>query len=210
MLAVTFGFCDTGVARLSPALAAALSRFSIPFFPCCCERPLCAAAIAADAQALLLSGGGDSNPLLYAQAPQPHTRCVTALRDCNEIALCRAFLAQQKPIFGICRGMQTINIALGGTLCQHKAGHRHTHHIIQFLADTPLATRGKYQVNSFHHQTLAHVAQPLLPVAFAPDGVIEAVIGRPQPVFAVQWHPEFLEQSPDTHFFLLLHTAAMP
>lgn len=207
MLAVTFGFCDTGIARLSPTLAQVLKDFEIPFLPCCCEQPLHVSHIAAQAHALLLSGGGDSNPLLYAQSPQPDTCRVSAMRDNNEIALCRAFYAQGKPIFGICRGMQTINIALGGTLYQHKEGHNRIQHPVYFDYDTPLAKRGFYHVNSFHHQVLARVADSLSPIAIADDGVVEAVAGRNTPILAVQWHPEFLEQTIDARFFTLLGTA---
>ncbi len=147
--------------------------------------------------ALLLPGGGDIDPCRYGQRVIGATDVDPARDDC-EFALFRRFAERGRPILGICRGMQLINVALGGTLCRHIDGHsrvdgadrRHT-----VCTDDPrlLALYGeRFCVNSAHHQCVDRLGVGLRASAWAEDGVVEALRHRTQPIFATQWHPERL------------------
>ena len=162
------------------------------------------------ADGLLLSGGVDVDPAHYGQTPHPQLGDVDLDRDATELPLIRAALDQDMPIFAICRGIQTLNVALGGTLYQDlpserpsDIGHAQNErkipraqatHGIVIEPHTRLAEivgAGEMQVNSFHHQALRDVAAPLVVTALAPDGVIEAVESRAHRyVVGVQFHPE--------------------
>lgn len=164
---------------------------------------------------LLLSGGGDINPEYFSE--NQHWSCgdVSPVRDSFEIALCRRFIQTHKPVLGICRGIQLLNVALGGTLYQdlqtefpaqtlaHRQKQRSlypSHHVnvdeASFLANVLEAS--SITVNSHHHQAVRIVAPPLTAVAYSSDGVIEA-IEMPQHPFCigVQWHPERLYNNAD-------------
>ena len=169
------------------------------------------AEIVAKMDGLLLTGGGDVDPALYKGAPHATYAAAEPGRDAFEIALIHAALAAEKPIFAICRGMQVLNVALGGDLVQdiptevNGAAHHDVREPRYALAHEVWATQGSRfstlmreklvdgescQVNSRHHQAVKHVGQGLEVVATAPDGVIEAV-ERPGPFcLGVQWHPE--------------------
>ncbi len=158
--------------------------------------------------ALLLTGGGDVDPVLYGSAPDPHTNFVNRERDELEIALVRCFLDNRKPVFGICRGIQVLNVALGGRLIQHlpdypatrgAEGHaqvdgRDISHPVSLIGGSRLAAAlgTELEVNSAHHQALdpAAVGARLRVVGRSPAGIIEAVEGHALPALAVQWHPE--------------------
>lgn len=160
---------------------------------------------------LLLTGGGDVNPALYGETPHETFQPSEPGRDEYEIALVRAAMDAGLPIFAICRGMQVLNVALGGTLIQdipsmvNGAG---THAVPEprfQIAHEVWVAKGSQlakimaeeidgetlQVNSRHHQAVKKVADGWEVTATAPDGVIEAM-ERPGDVFrlAVQWHPE--------------------
>jgi len=162
---------------------------------------------------LLLTGGADLDPSLYG-ATQPHaaTYGVDPTRDCFELDLVAAALAADLPLLGICRGIQVLNVALGGSLIQDiptevdsTVPHRQqavglpadaVGHDIE-IGDHP-AIAGLFDgeilgVNSFHHQAIDRLASPLVAVAHAPDGLVEAVV-RPGSSFFVglQWHPELM------------------
>lgn len=156
--------------------------------------------------ALVLTGGGDISPDFYGVAADESIHAVHPDRDAAEIALARAAIAQGLPLLGICRGMQILNVALGGTLHLDLPKTVGTHvphrsssltpvaHSVEILAGSTLARiLGKNQVSisSWHHQAVAVLAQALRVSARAVDGVIEAVEmpGNPD-VLAVQWHPE--------------------
>ncbi len=166
----------------------------------------------AGVSALLLTGGGDVDPRLYGEVPAPETAGVRRERDEREIRLVREFLDAGKPVFGICRGIQVINVALGGKLIQHVPSwlgdDREMHaqrekgkdsvHAIRFLeaGGWPGALVRAGDVNSSHHQAVRPDAlgEGLRIAAVSPRGVIEAVEGvaLTAPVVAVQWHPERL------------------
>jgi putative glutamine amidotransferase len=156
--------------------------------------------------ALVLSGGGDVDPSLFGERPHPRTYNITPRRDRFEITLVNEALRRDMPVLAICRGMQVLNVALGGTLEQNLADRPHrlahdrdrpraepAHHLRMkersLLARLLGSPRG--EVNSHHHQGLGVVASPLEEVAWAEDGVLEAVVsGQHRWVVGVQWHPE--------------------
>jgi putative glutamine amidotransferase len=170
---------------------------------------------------LLLSGGPDVDPLRYGDdSLHPATYGIDAARDQFEIDLFDAALARGIPTFGICRGIQVMNVALGGTLIQdvstehpgaaevghrqHELGLEHSAvgHELSAVDPTPLPIFGNNDlgVNSFHHQAIRDIAPELIPVAYSPDGLIEAVVMRDNPeVFGVQWHPELMFERDDAH-----------
>lgn len=160
---------------------------------------------------LLLTGGGDVNPALYGEAPHETFHASEPGRDEFEVALVRAAIDAGIPIFAICRGMQVLNVALGGTLLQDiptmvngAANHSLPEPRFQIAHEVWVAKGSRLatlmaekldgdicQVNSRHHQAVKNVARGWEITATAPDGVIEAM-EQPGDVFrlAVQWHPE--------------------
>lgn len=154
---------------------------------------------------LLLPGGDDIDPSRY--GAQRHEKCgkSSALRDEAEWKMLEAFLPTGKPILGICRGCQFLNIYLGGTLHQHIDGHSDFKtrakgcHSVQITPDSVMANilpAPEIRVNSLHHQAAANLGKGLIVSARAEDGTVEAIelAGHPFCV-AVQWHPEHLSQT---------------
>ncbi len=166
---------------------------------------------------LLLAGGGDIVPDYYGETPQAHLESLDPLRDQVEIQLTRWAVAEGKPVLGICRGVQVVNVALGGTLYQdiaaqlettltHDSSHAlcnwtHLAHTIRLDPASRLADLlGALDLltNSLHHQALKDIAPGLRAVGWAPDGVVEAVEGgNGQFLLGVQGHPEALEAQTD-------------
>ena len=162
--------------------------------------------------AVVLIGGGDINPAEFGSAGHETIYNLSAERDAMELALMQALLARPKPVLAICRGMQILNTVLGGTLHVHLpdvVGESVLHrapprdpisHGIQVAADSELAKVIGEQVHtaSWHHQAIHQLGKGLKAVAWAPDGVIEAVEleGR-QDLLAVQWHPEITAAEDD-------------
>jgi putative glutamine amidotransferase len=197
------------VFQLNQAYATAVTRAGgVPVLipPLGASESLRAAYESVDA--ILLPGGADLHPSLYGEEPHPTVYGVDAVLDETELALARWALAEEKPIFGICRGQQTLNVAAGGTLIQDipsqvPAGLTHDlqprtafAHPIVVEPDSRLADlfgSRQLEVNSLHHQAVAEVAPGFVVTARAPDGVVEG-IERPDHPFAVsvQFHPEEL------------------
>lgn len=159
---------------------------------------------------LLLPGGVDLNPVLYGQE-MAGSRNVDDELDELQLTVGRAFLDAGKPIFGICRGLQLLNVMLGGTLVQDlpTADHHRIHdgedsvHSATAQEGSFLATLYglEFPINSAHHQAADRLGEGLRPVLWSDDGVVEAVCHQSLPVAAVQWHPErmcFALQRPDT------------
>ncbi len=160
--------------------------------------------------ALLLTGGLDVDPALYGETPHATTE-VDADRDGFEIPLSREAVARDMPVFGICRGVQVLNVAAGGTLVQDipstvtsglphsiDVPKDHVAHAVRVTPGTRLASAlgsstpsETCSVNSRHHQAVGQVAPSFVVSAVSEDGVVEA-IERPASAFCVgvQWHPE--------------------
>jgi putative glutamine amidotransferase len=154
---------------------------------------------------LLLTGGSDVDPSLYGEAPWPETELADADRDAAERALIDEALARDLPLLAICRGMQILNVHLGGSLIQHlPTAARHVRrtpdkslpaHRVAIEPGTLLASIARseaWDVNSRHHQAVARIAKGLIVSARdSEDGTIEAVESPLRRfVIAVQWHPE--------------------
>ena len=160
---------------------------------------------------LVLCGGGDPDPLLYYQSNQG-SYGIEPMRDRRELACIHSFLKAQKPILGICRGMQLLNIAFGGSLTQHLP----TAQIHQGMGEEvwhPLRAEGYLKslygntlsANSSHHQGIDRLGRGLLPAAWAPDGLIEAFWHERAAVLGVQFHPERMKGG-EKIFSLFLQT----
>ncbi len=156
---------------------------------------------------LVLSGGGDLDPKHSGGSQHPTNYSVSSERDELELALLRGALACELPVLAICRGMQVLNVALGGDIHPHlpdlvgeSVPHRlgreaHIEHAVELEANSRLAellgAAALAKVSSWHHQAVRRLGSGLRAVAWAADGIVEAIEleGAPQ-VLAVQWHPE--------------------
>lgn len=156
---------------------------------------------------LLLPGGGDMDPKFYGQERIPACGEPNLLRDAAEPLLLRAFLAADKPVLGICRGIQVMNAVLGGDLYQDikpfehlpHNGHWAKVHTVTVRRGTLLSRilgQDTVLVNSQHHQAVDRVAPGFTLAALSEDGIVEA-IEKPDAGFClgVQWHPEWLSDA---------------
>ena len=159
---------------------------------------------------LLLTGGEDVDPARYGASPHPVLQTINAARDATEVALLAAARERRLPVLAICRGIQILNVALGGTLVQDLSSERPSEvkhdqphdraartHDVTIAAGSKLAVATgvtAMAVNSYHHQAIDRVGAGLRVTATASDGVIEGgeVEDPAWWVLAVQWHPEDL------------------
>ncbi|MGG6382513.1 gamma-glutamyl-gamma-aminobutyrate hydrolase family protein [Paenarthrobacter sp. NEAU-H11] len=163
--------------------------------------------------AVVLAGGRDVDPSCYGAVRHPRTEASDDLRDKVELAVIRAALDRDMPVLAICRGMQLINIALGGTIDQHlpdRLGHddhagkpgAFGQHEINVIAGTRLAAAYKHRnnigVHTYHHQAVNVLGVGLVPTAYSnPDRVVEAIESTAHSyVLGVQWHPEQDDATP--------------
>lgn len=169
-------------------------------------EPEHAAAFLDGVQGVLFTGGVDVDPIHFGQEPQAGLGQVDVQRDLFELALYAAARGRGLPVLGVCRGIQLINIAEGGTLHQHLAANitsqdhsQHDsggepYHTIELEPGSRLAAAygaERIRANSYHHQGLAELGNGLRPSGRAADGLVEAVEGTRGPfLVAVQWHPE--------------------
>ncbi|RPI31657.1 MAG: gamma-glutamyl-gamma-aminobutyrate hydrolase family protein [Chloroflexota bacterium] len=178
--------------------------------------------------AVLFTGGGDIQTGRFQGEEHPLVAGVDADRDRVEFLLFDEVFKAKMPFFGICRGIQVANVAAGGSLYthisdQHPQALRHNYHLDYpraHLAHTVEVSDGTrireilgqkiVNVNSLHHQGIARLAEGAVPVAFAPDGLVEAIEFPEHPFgVAVQWHPEWLQdQQPMRNLFRALVEAA--
>jgi putative glutamine amidotransferase len=169
-------------------------------------------ALVARLDGVLLTGGPDLHPGAYGATPHPALGVTDRAIDVAELALIRAAERRGLPILAICRGMQALNVARGGTLVQdlpsqrpgglaHRQaqGGRVTTHDVRLQPGSRLAAIAgstAVSVNSFHHQAVDRLGRDLRAVGWAPDGVIETVEDpRPRFVLGVQWHAESLTEA---------------
>lgn len=160
---------------------------------------------------IILSGGVDVDPQLFGEEPDPNLGRIDPQRDVFELQLAQIALKKDKPILGICRGCQVLNIAAQGTVVQDIAAYYgpekvykhsqsaprwHLSHAVELLKGSKLAEIfgcTTLQVNSFHHQAVKDPAPGFLVTAKAKDGVIEAIESvENKYVIGVQWHPELV------------------
>jgi putative glutamine amidotransferase len=165
---------------------------------------------------LVLTGGEDVDPARYGAEPHPRLGTVHAERDATELAFLEGARDRRMPTLAICRGIQVMNVGLGGTLIQdlpsqHPSAIAHDGdgprlertHAVALTRDSRLAHavgRDEITVNSFHHQAVDVPAAPVLVTATATDGVIEAIetpMGNPWWALGIQWHPEDLTGGPE-------------
>lgn len=158
---------------------------------------------------LVLPGGGDVAPDLYGEENRG-SRDIDRALDLAQLSVLETFLAAGKPVLGICKGCQLLNIRFGGTLIQHLSlSEAHAWdqgdkvHRCRSLPGTLMERLygREYAVNSLHHQALGAIGQGFSVTSFAPDGVVESVEHDALPLLGVQWHPErmcFAKARPDT------------
>lgn len=156
---------------------------------------------------LLLTGGPDLDPSFFGEEPWPRLGAISPDRDTMELHLTKQALSRDMPLFGICRGIQTLNVAAGGSLIQdipsavkeplkhrQEAPRWHGSHSVAMVAGSRLAAIlgvDSLRVNTFHHQAVQDLAEGFAVAAHAPDGVIEAIEStRHRFAIGVQWHPE--------------------
>jgi putative glutamine amidotransferase len=186
------------------------------------EAPAEAENIVSRLDGVVIAGGGDIDPAIYGAAAHPKTDVNAPDRDVWELAVAEAAIKLGVPLLGICRGMQMVNVASGGTLHQHLpdlVGHDHhsgntegfgTHRVrvtAGSIVRSILPDGGDYfDVPTHHHQAADKVGDGLIPVAWAGDGIVEAVESDSPENFVVgvQWHPE---QGTDPRLFLALIAA---
>lgn len=169
---------------------------------------------------VVLTGGGDVDPALFNEPRHESVSGVSRARDTLEIDLVHWSLQHERPLLAICRGIQVLNVALGGSLHQDVPGHAQTtprdvpSHKVRLSEGSCLhAIIGvaALDVNSFHHQSIKTVAKDLRAVAWAPDGVVEGVeMARDRGfLVGVEWHPEELrQQAASRNLFRALVAAA--
>ncbi len=172
--------------------------------------PASAMALANTLDGLLISGGPDVNPALYGERAIKEVTAISERRDATEMVITRYMMEKtQKPILGICRGIQLLNVAFGGSLvqdlpCEGKAEHRmemypahmtsHKDRVIEGTRLFSILGKNEVEVNSFHHQAVRNVATGFIVSAVSdPDDVIEAIeLPGERFILGVQWHPEGL------------------
>ena len=174
--------------------------------------PIADTAVIADTlehvDGILLTGGGDYNPLWCGEEPLPGLHGINAERDAAELLLTRMAYHRQKPMLGICRGIQTLAMALGGHVCQditqavkhsQDADRSEATHTVSVAEDSTLYNiyggKATLYVNSFHHQAVDEPGERFRITARAADGIIEAIESTEyKSIMGVQWHPEWMEE----------------
>ena len=170
---------------------------------------------------VVIAGGQDVDPRLYGSTPGPRSTVLDPERDAFECELVRACLRHSRPVLGICRGIQLVNVALGGTLrgdldvgtgqshafLGYPAAHRS--HTVDLTEGSVLAglLGPRVAVNSYHHQCVEHLGAGLTATAHASDGVVEGIESVGIDLIGVQWHPEMLDE-PDPVFDWLVERSA--
>ena len=207
---------DTSRVRLTAAYVTALENAGlVPLIVPPLSNDRAPAAVLDSVSGLVLTGGEDVDPARYGEQRHEKVRSVNPARDATEAALVEEAKARGLPVLAICRGIQILNVALGGTLvqdissqCQTDIGHdedgprdSRSHEISVEPGSLIAAAVGAehLSVNSFHHQSVKRVAAGMRVTARSPDGVIEGIESTDKRwwVMAVQWHPEEMTESPE-------------
>jgi len=153
----------------------------------------------------LLTGGYDLNPLTYNEANDENlSENINDDLDKLDKEIIEYALKHKKPLLGICRGHQSLNVFLGGTLYQDLKEKNDDHksiknnHIIKFVENNKFNLKKDFNINSYHHQAVKDVAPDLIEVAYHPDGTNEMLVHKTLPMFSVQWHPEINSDSEES------------
>jgi putative glutamine amidotransferase len=179
------------------------------------DDPACWEAYCQGFDGFVFTGGQDVAPSYFSQEKLPQCGYQSPERDAQELFMLRRLRELDKPVLGICRGLQAINVALGGTLYQDlptqhpsQVVHRQTmpfdlpHHQVEIFENSMLRSlvgHAHLSVNSMHHQAVWEVAPGLSVAAAAPDGIVEALeLPGARFFLGVQWHPEHMWQSYDS------------
>lgn len=205
---------DTSRVRLAAAYVTALENAGlVPLIVPPLSNDAASAAILDSVSGLVLTGGEDVDPARYGEKRHEKIRSINAARDATEASLVEQAKARHVPVLAICRGIQILNVALGGTLVQDISSQYNTDiahdedgprdsrsHEIAIEPDSAIARAmgtDHCSVNSFHHQSVKRVADGMRVTAKSPDGVIEGMesMDRDWWVIAVQWHPEEMTSS---------------
>ena len=168
---------------------------------------------------IVLSGGADVDPLHYGAQPDPETVGVEPERDDFELRLVGMAIESETPVLGVCRGLQILNVATGGSLHQHVPDHARYDvgpdrlvHEVDFVAGSELARiyGPRADVNSLHHQTVDRLGDGWTVTAHDPtDGTVEGFEHERLPIIAIQWHPEMLAtRGSDPAFAWIVDAAA--
>lgn len=214
--------CDNGKISMSRNYVEAVRRggHTAVILPYSDNDDVCRQMLSA-VDVLLLTGGGDMAAWRFGCEPSPYDSAENADRDAYELRLMRLAVEMQKPIAGICRGMQVINVALGGTLWQDLSYKRKGEDFLYVEHQCPeqkwegvhrvsIDTKSRLydaigcetvMVNSTHHQAVKELGKDLRVVAESEDHVIEAFESTKLPIAAVQWHPERLVGEPFDRLF---------
>jgi len=179
-------------------------------------------AIIKDLDGLVMSGGGDINPLYLDEEPIPQLQDVDTYRDEYDLIILRLAINRQVPIMGICRGHQMINVAFGGSVFQDihiQSDHKllkhsqslpreQASHSIKIIEGNSrlrqlFGSDDTLLVNSFHHQAVKTLAPEFIETAKAPDGINEAMEHQEKEIFSVQWHPEAMATNDDEQMLKL-------
>lgn len=186
----------------------------LPFHIPCLPGEDVVAQLLPQLDGVVLTGGADVDPLHFGQLSRPGLGRISPERDALELPLARAAMASGLPVLAVCRGVQVLNVAAGGTLYQdlysempgalkhnQQAPRWYSTHPVELVPNTllhRLAGQPTIYVNSFHHQAIRQVAPALKVTGRAPDGVIEAVeLPSARFIVGVQWHPEAMIDSED-------------
>ena len=207
---------DTNRVRLTAAYVTALENAGlVPLIVPPLANVDAAAAVLDSVAGLVLTGGEDVDPARYGEKRHEKVRSVNAARDATESALIEEAKARGIPVLAICRGIQMLNVALGGTLVQDISSECNTSiahddegardsrsHEIDIEPGSLIAKAvgaDHVTVNSFHHQSVKRVGSGLRVTARSPDGIIEGLESTDEDwwVMAVQWHPEEMTDSPE-------------
>lgn len=204
-IAVTPSYNKDGYIRMNPAYFTSIWKAGgLPSFVAYTDDPAVLDEYVASYDGFLFAGGVDVDPKYYGETVAFDSVEINPVRDSFELALFKKVYASGKPILGICRGIQLLNVALGGSLYQHIEGHsqsagrgvrtQKTTILPGNRLSDILGGRSELDVNSFHHQAVKTLAPGLVAAAYSADGICEGVSLPDYRYFiGVQWHPELLE-----------------
>lgn len=210
VIAITPSYNSDGMIRMRPAyLDAVWDAGGLPVFVSYTTDPAKLDEYARQFDGFLFAGGVDVDPKYYGEQVMFDSVSISEERDSFELALAARVLPTSKPVLGICRGIQLINVAMGGSLYQHIDGHSQSEprdvrpQHVRLAVGTPFCRlaggRSELMVNSFHHQAVSRPAPGLCVAAEADDGICEAIY-QPGERFlvGVQWHPELFYTQDET------------